>query len=207
MKSSISRCLIAVSLFAAPTFGWAQGQSSTNDEGGNHRFQVTSTTFSDGGTLPLRTVYDQCSFYPGGSNRSPELSWTNTPRHTVSLIVVAYDVTASFTHWGMYNIAPTTTELPENAGITGSAFGFQVHNDFGRSNLKYDGPCPPPQLNPRAHEYVFTVYALDAAPALPSFGDFPPGVETLFQALIRAGRREHILASASIRGFFPSSPI
>jgi Raf kinase inhibitor-like YbhB/YbcL family protein len=205
MKSSISRCLVAFSVFIAPALGWAHGQSSTSDDGRSHRFQVTSTTFSDGGTLPPSTVYNLCSPYPGGKNRSPELSWTNAPRHTVSFIVVAYDVTASFTHWGIYNIAPTTTELPENAGIAGSAFGLQVHNDFGRSNLKYDGPCPPTTLNPKAHEYVFTVYALDTASTLPSFGDFPPGAEALFQALIRAGRRGHILASASISGFFPSA--
>jgi Raf kinase inhibitor-like YbhB/YbcL family protein len=176
-----------------------------SDEGRNHRFQVTSTTFSEGDTLPLSTVYDKCSSYPGGGNRSPELSWTNAPRHTISFIVVAYDVTASFTHWGMYNIAAATTELPENAGITGSTLGLQVHNDFGRNNLEYDGPCPPPTLNPPAHKYVFTVYALDAAPTLPSFGDFPPGAEALFQALIRAGRRGRILASTSISGFFPSA--
>jgi Raf kinase inhibitor-like YbhB/YbcL family protein len=204
MRSRTSRCLIAFGLFIAPALGWAQGQSSKSDEARNHRFQVTSTTFSDGGTLPLSTVYDMCSIHPGGGNRSPELSWTNAPRHTVSFIVVAYDVTASFTHWGMYNIAATTTELPENAGVTGSPFGLQVHNDFGRNNLKYDGPCPPTSLTPLAHEYVFTVYALDTSPTLPSFGDFPPGAEALFQALIRAGRRGHILASASISGFFPS---
>ena len=205
MKSNISRFIIVLSLFAAPAIGWTEDQSLGNDEGEGHRFRVTSTTFSDGGTLPQSMVFDQCTPYPGGGNRSPELSWTNAPRHTRSFIVVCYDVTASFTHWGLYNIAPTTTSLPENAGIPGSTFGLQAHNDFGRTNLEYDGPCPPPQLNPPVHHYVFTVYALDiGALALPSFPDFPPGAEALFQALIEAGRREHILASASISGFFPS---
>jgi Raf kinase inhibitor-like YbhB/YbcL family protein len=204
MNTRLSRCLIAVSLLVAPAFGRAQGQSPANEEVRDHRFQVTSDTFSDGGTLPSSMVYDQCSAYPGGGNRSPELSWTDAPRHTLSFIVVAYDVTASFTHWGMYDIAPATTELPENAGIAGSTFGFQVHTDFSRSNLKYDGPCPPPQLNPPSHEYVFTVYALDSAPTVPSFGDFPPGAETLLQTLLRAGRRGHVLGAASISGFFPS---
>jgi len=203
MKSRIAPCIIAISMFAASALGWAQDQSSPNDEGRNHRFQVTSATFSDGGTLPLSMVFDQCSFYPGGGNQSPELSWTNAPRHTRSFIVVAYDVTASFTHWGIYNIAPTTTELPENAGIAGNSFGLQVHNDFGRLNLEYDGPCPPPSLNPQVHHYVFTVYALDTELTLPSFGDFPPGAEALFQELIPPGRRGHILATASIGGFFP----
>jgi Raf kinase inhibitor-like YbhB/YbcL family protein len=204
MKSSISRSIIVLSLFAAPAIGSTPDQLVTNDDGDSHRFQVTSTTFSDGGTLPLSMVFNQCSPYPGGGNRSPELSWTNAPRHTRSFIVVSYDVTASFAHWGIYNISPTTTELPENAGIPGSTFGLQVHTDFARTNLEYDGPCPPPSLNPPVHQYVFTVYALNTALALPSFQDFPPGAEALFQALIRAGMRGHILASASISGFFPS---
>ena len=111
---------------------------------------------------------------------------------------------ASFTHRAMYNIAPTTTELPENAGVAGSTYGAQVANDFG--DLSYDGPCPPPQYTPKVHHYVFTVYALDVElPTLPSFGAFPPGAEGLYHALIRAGRYGHILATASIDGFFPGS--
>ena len=205
LKPSIASCIIAISMFAAPALGWAQGQSSTNDE---DKFQVTSTTFSDGATLPLSMVFDQCPFFSGGKNRSPELSWTNAPDDTRSFVVVAYDVTASFAHWGMYNIKPTTTELPENAGIAGSTFGLQVRNDFGfpNTNLEYDGPCPPPFFKPPVHHYVFTVYALDIDElTLPSFGIFAPGAEALFQALIPARRRGHILATASIGGFFPGS--
>jgi len=68
----------------------------------------------------------------------------------------------------------------------------------------YDGPCPPPQFMPTSHEHVFTVYALDMVlPTLPSYGDFPPGAEALYHALIAAGRGGHILKSASITGFFP----
>lgn len=204
-KSSFASCIIALGLLVAPVIGRAQEGSSTGDEGRRNGFQVTSTTFSDGGTLPLSMVYNQCAAYPGGGNQSPELSWTNAPRRTRSFAVVMYDVTASFTHWGLYDIDPATTELPENAGVADSPYGLQVHNDFGRGNVHYDGPCPPPQLNPPVHQYVFTVYALDIAPTLPTFQDFPPGPEALFRALIRAGRRVHIQAVASVSGFFPAS--
>jgi len=204
MKLRTSLCIIAISVFAALTTTWAQDQAPANDGDQNHRFRVSSTTFSDGGTLPLSMVYNQCPPYPGGGDQSPQLSWTNAPRRTRSFVVIAYDVIASFTHWAMYNIAPTTTELPENAGVAGSTYGAQVANDFG--DLSYDGPCPPPQFTPVAHHYVFTVYALDARlPTLPMFGDFPPGSEALYHALIRAGRYGHILATASIDGFFPGS--
>jgi len=57
-----------------------------------------------------------------------------------------------------------------------------------------------------SHHYVFTVYALDVTlPTLPSFGDFPPGAEALYHALIDAGKCGDILETASIDGFFPGN--
>ena len=164
--------------------------------------RVTSTTFVNGGTLPLSMVFNQCSFYPGGGNQSPELSWRNAPDETRSFVVIAYDVTASFTHWGMYNISSRSNGLPLNAGTPNNPDGTQVANDFG--DLSYDGPCPPPPLTPVSHTYVFTVYALDIVlPTLPTFGDFSPGSQALYHALITAARGNHILDSTSIVGHFP----
>jgi Raf kinase inhibitor-like YbhB/YbcL family protein len=181
----------------------AQQQQSKSDSGNSwNQFKVSSTTFSDGGTIPLIMVYNQCPYYPGGSDESPQLSWTNAPRGTRSFVVVLYDPTASFTHWGMYNISGRATGLPLNAGVPNSQYGLQISNDFG--DLNYDGPCPPPQYNPPSHTYVLTVYALDTVlPTLPTYGDFPPGAEALYHALIAAGRGDHILDSASIVSYFP----
>jgi Raf kinase inhibitor-like YbhB/YbcL family protein len=202
-KSSIATCVLAISIFALLPLAWAQDQRSTNAGGdSSHKLRITSTTFSDGGTIPLSMVWNLCLAYPGGANQSPQLSWSGAPNRTRSFVVVAYDVTASFTHWGMYNIAASTTSLPVNAGIAGSTYGAQVSNDFG--DLSYDGPCPPTTLSPVSHQYVFTVYALDVTlPTLPTYGDFPPGAEALYHALIAAGRNRDILASASVSGFFP----
>ena len=94
-------------------------------------FRLSSTTFANGTTLPLSMINNNivngvnvCSLdgAPGG-NQSPELSWTNAPAGTTSFVVTAYDRTAAFTHWGMYNISPRLTGLPENAGVAGSPFG------------------------------------------------------------------------------------
>jgi len=51
-----------------------------------------------------------------------------------------------------------------------------------------------------------TVYALDILLKLPSSQNFPPTAETLFQALIQAGRNHHILQSASITGLYSTTP-
>ena len=105
----------------------------------------------------------------------------------------------------MYNIAGNSAGLPQNAGVAGSPYGMQIVNDFGMA-AEYDGPCPPPNVAPFIHDYVFTVYALDVALSLPSSANFPATAETLYQALIEAGRQGHILGSASIVGLYSTTP-
>jgi phosphatidylethanolamine-binding protein (PEBP) family uncharacterized protein len=105
----------------------------------------------------------------------------------------------------MYNISPYATGLPENAGVAGSTFGAQIFNDFF-VGAQYSGPCPPPNVTPVVHRYVFTVYALDTQLTLPSSANFPASAETLCQALIDAGKSGHILESASLTGFYSTAP-
>lgn len=182
----------------------------------DHRFQVRSATFQNGATFPLSMIFT-IPASPGGpnvctvdgsagGNQSPELSWSGAPEETRSFVVIMYDITASFTHWGMYNISPKTTELPASAGTAGSKFGTQVTNDYGLGDLSYEGPCPPTSLTPQTHHYVFTVYALDTKlPTIPSFGQFLPGAEALYNAMIAAKEGGHVLASASISGFYSAA--
>jgi Raf kinase inhibitor-like YbhB/YbcL family protein len=186
--------------------------SAGNDEEKEGRFRLLSSQFKDNTTLPLITIFNNqvngvntCSIdgSPGG-DQSPELHWRNAPKGTRTFVVIDYDVTAAFTHWGMYNIPASTQELPPNAGVAGSAFGAQVFNDFFLGE-QYDGPCPPRGVAPVVHHYVFTVYALDIELNLPGSPNFPPAPETLYHALIAAGREDHILGSASLTGLYSST--
>jgi Raf kinase inhibitor-like YbhB/YbcL family protein len=173
---------------------------------GEGRMELTSTSFTRGNPLPAANIYN--ADYPGttynscsatgaaGGDQSPQLAWKHAPWNTRSFVVVLYDTTAAFTHWGMYNIAPDTHMLPEGAGVAQSPYGTQIVNDFGDRN--YDGPCPPADYPPNTHHYVFTVYALDTELELYSSSNFPANSETIYQALIRAGREGHILASAEL---------
>ena len=77
----IATALICV--FASLTLWAQQRQSVPNGGDGRREFSVSSTTFRNGGTLPLITVWNQCSNYPGGSDESPELSWTDAPRRAL----------------------------------------------------------------------------------------------------------------------------
>ena len=92
---------------------WAIGLNVTvlADDAGQwdqkKKMELTSTTFADGGVLPISMIYESpnpdgtnaCSVDGStGGNTSPELAWTNAPRDTRSFAVVLYDTTAAFTH-------------------------------------------------------------------------------------------------------------
>jgi Raf kinase inhibitor-like YbhB/YbcL family protein len=205
LSNTLVKAAIAVGVLATPLLAQTNGPASDF-------FSVSSSTFNNFSTLPLSMIYNvvmnganACSINgsPGG-NQSPELSWTGVPSSTRSFVVTLYDVTAAFTHWGMYNISSQASGLPVNAGVAGSSYGQQIVNDF--LIAQYDGPCPPPNYPPDTHEYVLTVYALDEELSLPGSTDFPANAETLYQALIEAGRRGHVRASASLVGFYSTTP-
>jgi Raf kinase inhibitor-like YbhB/YbcL family protein len=200
MRGSITIIAVTLSL---------SGPANSQDD---RRFEVHSATFKNDTTVPLSMVdnivvngSNVCSIdgSPGG-NQSPQLSWTNAPADTRTFAVVLFDTTASFAHWGMYNIAADATGLPANAGAAGSTFGQQVFNDFPDQN--YDGPCPPANFPPNVHHYVFTVYAMGSELDLPSSANFPANADTLFRALLQAAMRGDVLASASITGFYSTTP-
>lgn len=212
MKSkSLARLTIVVLLavVAMPfLLGWQENQNGKDDN--EKPFVLTSTTFADG-QLPVSMAFNSPGCAPStsanpsgiGGDMSPQISWTRAKHGTRSFVVILYDSTASFTHWGMYNISPEATGLPENAGMVGSKFGQQISSDFFL-NDGYDGPCPPTNFIPTTHEYVLTVYALDVDELTLPTGtvDFPPAGDILYNKLIKLGIEGHVLESASIHGFF-----
>lgn len=199
---------IQLMAFAAVALGLLAANGSAQEQ-----FRLSSTTFSNDSTLPISMILNNqvngvntCT--PNGAagyDESPQLFWTGAPRGTRSFAVVLYDVTAAFTHWGMYNIPGNVMQLPENAGRANSPFGPQIDNDFGLG-MQYDGPCPPANVAPDAHRYVFTVYALSTTLTLPSSANFPANAETLYHALIEAGQQGEILGKASLAGLYSSTP-
>jgi Raf kinase inhibitor-like YbhB/YbcL family protein len=128
----------------------------------NAAMKVTSPDFKPNGKIGEEQVAGV--FGCTGKNMSPALSWSGAPSGTKSFAVTVYDPDAptgsGFWHWQIYDLPPTTTSLPKNAGDPKSdvapAGSIQGKSDFGVPG--YGGPCPPPG---KPHHYHFTVYALD----------------------------------------------
>jgi len=126
-------------------------------------FTLTSETVKDGQPLPTAQLSGIFKV-PGGTDTSPQLSWSGFPKDTKSFVVSMYDPEAptgsGFTHWVAADIPATTTSLPANAGVPNSsalpAGAFQL-SDAGAP--RYVGGAPP--AGSGLHEYYLTVTALD----------------------------------------------
>ena len=107
---------------------------------------VTSTSFSDGGSIPLKYSCE-------GDKVNPPLQITHVPPDAKSLALILHDPDAAkpggFTHWVIWNIDPKG-DIPED-------FKGAVQGLNGAKQPGYIGMCPPTGT----HHYHFMVYALD----------------------------------------------
>ena len=92
-----------------------------------------------------------------------------------------------WTHWTLFDLPPTITDLPEGLPPLERLANGEVHglNDFKR--LGYGGPCPPKG----AHRYFFRIYALDTALRL------EPGISA---KELKKAMKGHILTQTELMG-------
>jgi Raf kinase inhibitor-like YbhB/YbcL family protein len=129
-------------------------------------FAVASTTVKGGEALPTAQMSGLFGV-PGGTDTSPQLSWSGFPTETESFVVSMYDPQAptgsGFWHWVVADIPATSTELAEGAGTPDSQLlpegAFQLGGDSGMA--RYIGGAPP--AGSGVHDYFITVSALDVA--------------------------------------------
>jgi hypothetical protein len=125
-------------------------------------FQLSSEDFHDGGALALPQVSGLMG--AGGTDTSPQLSWSGFPENTKSFAVTIYDPDAptasGFWHWAVADIASSVTSLAAGAGDvggTGPAPGaLTLRNDAGLRG--FVGAAPPAGHGP--HHYFVAVHAL-----------------------------------------------
>ncbi|MGW3956328.1 YbhB/YbcL family Raf kinase inhibitor-like protein [Streptomyces sp. NPDC004752] len=161
--------------------GGAAPSASSPAPSSGHRIKVTSSAFAEGGTIPRRYTCD-------GADVSPPLAFSGVPAGAISLALLVEDSDAPhgpFTHWLVWDIAPSTTSLTAGQAPAGATQG---RNDFRSPG--YRGPCPPP--GDRPHHYVFTVYATDRKP------DLTPATATADG--LRRALADHTLTSGALTG-------
>lgn len=111
--------------------------------------ELSSPAFGNGEEIPAKYTFD-------GLNVSPPLQIRGVPAGAQSLVLIVEDVDSPigpFTHWVLWNIPPSATEVAEDQVPEGSETGI---NGFGE--VRYGGPCPPTGR----HRYRFNLFALDS---------------------------------------------
>lgn len=122
---------------------------------------VTSADVRDG--EPLNKA--QWGAGGGGSDTSPQLSWSGAPEGTRSFAITCFDPDAptgsGYWHWAVYNIPANVDSLLEGAGAPGGALlpegALTLPNEARLTS--YIGAGPPPTTG--VHRYIFAVHALD----------------------------------------------
>src|SRR5262245_59477019 len=118
---------VATAVVAAQDPARGRGGQAPGGAGGGQRggggappMTLTTTAFTDGGTIPAK--YTQA-----GDQTSPALTWTNTPPGTVTLVLHMHDLevarnrtTDDQLHWLVWNIDGTRPATPV-AGQAGAA--------------------------------------------------------------------------------------
>jgi len=168
-KSCIALCLsvIVIGMIASSSFA----------AGG---ITVTSSAFSAGGPIPPQ-------FTCKGANRNPPLHIDGLPSATETVVLIVDDPDAPgglFTHWLVWNIKNSTTDIPSGGSPGG---GKEGTNGFGKTG--YGGPCPPSGT----HRYFFRVFALNQALNL------SPGSK---RAALDQAMQGHVIASGELMGRF-----
>jgi len=124
--------------------------------------EIKSTDVADGAMFRKLNV---CKRH-GGSDVSPQLSWSGVPAGAKSLAITMFDPDArgggGFWHWVVLDIPPAVTSLAGGAG-GGSLPQGAVGGSNGMGTAVYLGPCPPDAI---VHHYQITLYALPEKPAV-----------------------------------------
>lgn len=161
--------------------------SATEQKGVTMTLQLTSTGFTQHGTMPNSYTCD-------GEDASPPLAWAGAPAGTKSFALIVDDPDApdpaapkmTWVHWVLYNIPASANSLREgiasNELPTGTLEGL---NDWRR--IGYGGPCPPIGK----HRYFHKLYALDTA---------LPDLQKPTKARLEKAMQGHVLAEAVLIG-------
>ena len=181
IKSSRARNLIPLILFSCIIGIHVE---AIGKEGYAMKLDIKSTAFGEGNSIPKQYTCD-------GADISPQLSWSQPPEGTGSMVLICDDPDApmgTWVHWVLYGLSPDTLEISENIPDDKEVLGGAKHgvNDFHKYG--YGGPCPPGGT----HHYFFKLYAVDTEVV-----DLDPGA-TKDEVLVAI--KGHVLAEGQLMG-------
>jgi Raf kinase inhibitor-like YbhB/YbcL family protein len=161
MKIECSQSWMALGLLlAAGMLPLAAQQAAPPPSGPVPQLTLMSSGFADGSEVPVKY---SCDGKP--APLTPPFQWGNVPKGTVTFALVAHDLDGApmkgmydTTHWLLWNIPGSSTQLPEGVPAGPSMPDGTVQGKNVRGVNGFQGPCPPPG---KPHHYVFELYALD----------------------------------------------
>jgi hypothetical protein len=151
--------------------------------------KLTSESFVQNEMIPIRHTCD-------GQDISPELSWTEVPAGTKSLVLIVDDPDApdpadpkmTWVHWVLYNIPSDINGLPEGASVEVLPSGtLEGINDWKRTG--YGGPCPPIGT----HRYFHKLYAVDTV---------LPDLKHPTKARLEEAMQDHVIEYIELIGLY-----
>lgn len=124
--------------------------ASTDFLFGSSAFALSSTAFVDGGRIASSYTCD-------GAGSVPPLAWSSPPTGTVEYALTLTTLAADGTkyNWVLYGIPASATEITDATSV-----GTSGKSTDG-PDLRYYAPC---STGPGDKTYIFTLYALSAAP-------------------------------------------
>jgi Raf kinase inhibitor-like YbhB/YbcL family protein len=132
-------------------------------------FVVSSNGLADNAMMPAEmgaSTPDANKVSCGGTDKAAGLSWANPPDKTQSYALLEVDPDGraglGVNHWVVYNIPVSATGINTAEIAAGKYTPGKATGDV----VGYRAPCPPVGGGP--HHYIFTLFALDAPPALPA---------------------------------------
>jgi len=147
---------------------------------GESRMKIESLAFKHNEKIPSKYTCD-------AGDVSPPLQFSDVPKNAKSLVLIMDDPDApmgTWDHWTVWNIDPTTRDIPEGSTPAGAVEGTQSWKQTG-----YGGPCPPSGT----HRYFFKLFALDTRLNLPS---------SVNKAKLEAAMKGHVLDKAELIGLY-----
>ena len=153
---------------------------------------LTSESFIQNGMIPIRHTCD-------GQDTSPELSWTEIPVGTKSLVLIVDDPDApdpaepkmTWVHWVLYNMPPDVNSLSEGVSVESLPSGtLEGINDWERTG--YGGPCPPIGT----HRYYHKLYAVDT---------ILPDLKQPTKAVLEEAMQGHVIEHFELIGLYQRS--